>query len=171
MPKTTRVCHECHEKFQMSEMVNYASPTCKTSYWYCQKCYQEKVDKDNLRYKLCEIFGIQQVPPATWAYRKKLIEQYGYTDNTIIECLEYLYNVEHINKKGSATFLGYVNPANVNKMMRWKNREQNVAASLVRAINDQNTKIHLVNIKENTASKNKILTPDEIDEMLGLKKE
>ena len=99
-------------------MVNYATPRAKTSYWYCKKCYDEKMAQEDFSNKVCSIFGIKTPGPRIWTERKRLIDTYGYTDETIVNCLDYIYNVLKKPKKVETIYL--VNPAMVDEMMRFR---------------------------------------------------
>ena len=62
--------------------------------------------------------------------RKRIIMQYGYTDNTISDCLDYLYNV--LKLKVLSKSLCLVTPTNVEKMKQYK-RQQSAAAGQLAA--------------------------------------
>lgn len=147
-------CHKCGEVFRNEDMVNYASPRSKTSYWYCKKCYEEQLEQDRFNDTVCSLFGIKRPGSQIWSQRKNLIEKYGYTDSIIIDCLDYVYNVENL-KKIKPT-LGLVTPTNVEKMMKYKRRKSAESAVLAAATN---TKVqeYVVPIKENIGRKKQII--------------
>lgn len=60
--------------------------------------------------------------------RKRLITQYGYTDSTIMDCLDYLYNV--LKMKVLSKSLCLVTPTNIERMKKYK-REQAMAAGYI----------------------------------------
>lgn len=91
--RLTKLCHGCKQSFRKSELIDYASPGAKTMYSYCSKCLEEKHSRENFSNKVCSIFGIKTPGPLIWTQRKRLQDTYGYTDDIIVECLDYLYNV------------------------------------------------------------------------------
>lgn len=154
--RSTHKCHICKEVFRNEEMV---IPNSKTFHWYCKKCYDKKIAQENFSNKVCKIFGIKAPGPRIWTERKRLIDTYGYTDETIVDCLDYIYNVLKKPKKVETIYL--VNPTMVDEMMRYKRSQKikslNLAAALQTEIRE-----HIVPIKENTNSKEKITyDPDE----------
>jgi hypothetical protein len=97
--RPTHKCHVCKEVFRNEDMVSYTGPKAKTSYWYCKKCYNEKIEQEKFANKVCTIFGIKTPGPRIWTERKRLIDTYGYSDETIVDCLDYIYNVLKKQKK------------------------------------------------------------------------
>ena len=85
--RLTRKCAGCKQEFRKDELIQYATLSGKTTYWYCKDCYEEKLAREKFSNKICEIFGIKSPGPRIWTERKRLRDKYGYTDNTIIECL------------------------------------------------------------------------------------
>lgn len=127
-------------------MVQYSTPSGKTTYWFCRNCYEDKLAREKFQNKICEIFGIKAPGPLIWTQRKRLIDEYGYTDDAIIDCLEYIYNVEHM--KILKESLGLVNPTNMNKMKSWRAHKQAQAGSIVAAISQMETKEYVVPVRE-----------------------
>lgn len=127
-----KTCYNCKEKFRAEELISYASPRAKIYHNYCPKCLIEKQSKDNFSDKVCSIFGIKAPGPRIWTERKRLQETYGYTDNSIIDCLDYIYNVEKKKKFSETLFL--VNPATMNKMKMYKREKEKESLKLAAAI-------------------------------------
>lgn len=158
--KKTKKCYECKQDFLKTELVSYASPRAATMHDYCKKCLAEKQARDAFSDKVCTIFGIKVPGPKIWTERKRLIEKYGYTDNIIIDCLDYIYNVEHIKKKSETLY--FITPTMVDKMMTYK-RQQNYNAIKITQAAAMETKEYVVPIKEN---KEQIKTQWDPDEFL-----
>jgi DNA-directed RNA polymerase subunit RPC12/RpoP len=158
MSERTYKCYSCKEQFPKSQLTSYATLRSKTAYNYCPECLKEKRARELFSEKVCAIFGLKAPGQRIWTERKRLIENYGYTDNTIIECLDYIYKVEH--KKKLAESLCLVNPISVNKMKHWKNSEQQKACAVIAASKTQ-IQEHIVPIKENTTSNKTNWNPDE----------
>lgn len=158
MAKEFLKCYDCKEDFRREELIEYTPLRSKTSYKYCPKCYAEKLAREEFSEKVCNIFGIKAPGPRIWTERKRLRNTYGYTDNILIDCLEYIYNVE--KKKKFSESLCLINPVLVDKMMAYKRKEQNENNKIIAAINTQ-VKEHLVSIKENTEKKNDKWNPDD----------
>ena len=124
-------CWKCHDNFRKDELIDYCAPGYKTYHSYCKKCLKEQQDFDALKLKIVSIFGNdQKLWPRIMKDRKRLITQYGYTDNTISDCLDYLYNV--LKLKVLSKSLCLVTPTNVEKMKQYK-RQQSAAAGQLAA--------------------------------------
>lgn len=156
--RTTHKCYGCKETFRTDEMINYASLTATTTHWYCSKCYAEKLARERFLSEVCRIFGVKAPGPQIWTERKRIINTYGYTDDTIIDCLNYIYEIEKIQKKKPTLF--FVTPPMVEKMKQYKRKEQSKAMSLVQATKQEVCE-HIVPIKENIKNKKTIYNPDE----------
>lgn len=127
----TKRCWKCHDNFRKDELVDYCAPGYKTYHSYCKKCLREQQDFDALKLKIVSIFGNdQKLWPRIMRDRKRLITQYGYTDNTISDCLDYLYNV--LKLKVLSKSLCLVTPTNIEKMKQYK-RQQSAAAGQLAA--------------------------------------
>jgi len=156
--KLTKKCYGCKQEFRREELVDYAGPAAKTMQSYCPKCLAEKQAREKFSDKVCMIFGIKAPGPRIWTERKRLIETYGYTDDVIVDCLEYIYTVE--KKKKFAESLTLIKPPMVEKMKRWKASEDYKARELVRATKMQ-VREFVVPIKENTKDNKEILNADD----------
>lgn len=156
--KFTRKCFGCKEEFRKEELVEYSSATGKTSNWYCPKCLAEKQSRELFMNRVCKIFGIKAPGPLIWTQRKRLKAEYGYTDESIVDCLEYLYKVEHY--KILKDSLGLVAPWSMEKMREWKKNEQARASSIAAAIANTPMKEYIVPIKENVSKKKEINLDD-----------
>ena len=156
--KLTRKCAGCKQDIRKEEMVEYFSPSGKTSHWFCPACLKEKQERERFSNKVCEIFGIQSPGPIIWTQRKRLQDTYGYTDDAIIDCLDYIYNVVKLDKLSESLVL--VNPRNMNNMKAWRADRQARAGSIAAAI--ANTPLHeyIVPIKENKTKKKEINLDD-----------
>ena len=151
MAKTFLKCYNCKEDFRREELVTYTPLRAKTSHNYCPKCYQEKLAREKFSEKVCAIFGIKSPGARIWTERKRLIDTYGYTDQILIDCLDYIYNVE--KKKKWSESLCLINPTLVEKMLAYKRKGQYQNNLIVNAINTP-TKEYIVPIKENTIKHN-----------------
>ena len=158
MAKLTKQCYSCKEQFRKSELIDYCSIGSNTLHSYCPKCLAEKQERDLFSQTVCQIFGIKSPTPQIWTERKRLKEKYGYTDAVIIDCLNYIYNIEKI-KKSSKT-LYFVTPTMVEKMQQWKRGEQQKNNGIIAAYQ---TKCHeyIVSIKENKTSNKTYWNPDD----------
>ena len=118
----TKQCYECKQQFRREELVDYASPKAKITHSYCRACLEKKQARDNFSAKVSEIFGIKSPGPRIWTERKRLFETYGYTDDTIIDCLDYLYKVEKYKKFVESIAL--VTPTTVERAQRYKKKKE-----------------------------------------------
>ena len=148
-------CFECKENFDKKDLISYAAPLSKTAHNYCSECLKKRQARDMFSMKVCEIFGIKTPGPRIWAERKRLINTYGYTDEIIVRCLDYLYKIE--NKKKISESLCIINPSSVDRMLNYEKRNQMQSLKLVRAIDNFHSKEYIVPIKEeNKKDKEKI---------------
>ncbi len=154
----TRKCHGCHQDIRKDEMIQYSTVSGKCSYWFCKDCYEEKLARERFQNKVCQIFGLKSPGPLIWTQRKRLQEKYGYTDDAIVDCLEYIYNVEH--KKILKESLGLIGPVNMEKMRKWRAQKKAIAGSLAAAIANTEIKERIVPVKENTSKRKEINLDD-----------
>lgn len=125
---------------------------------YCPKCFKEKQARERFSNKVCSIFGLKSPGPRIWKERERLQNTYGYTDDIIIDCLDYIYCVE--KKKKLAESLCLVTPYAVKKMLRYKKTQENKASNIIRAVRTE-TNEYVVPIKENTTKKKESWNPDD----------
>lgn len=156
--RAIKQCCMCKEKFRREELIDYAAPGTKTMLSYCTKCLKEKQAREAFSNKVCMIFGLKSPGPRIWSERKRLQDTYGYTDETIINCLDYIYYVE--KKKKLAESLCLVQPYMVEKMMRYQACQKREAANIVQAAQGK-VREHVVQIKENTTKKQESWDPDD----------
>lgn len=156
--KITRKCAECKQDFRKEELVEYFSNTGKTSAWYCPTCLAERQAREKFSNKVCEIFGLKSPGPRIWTERKRLRENYGYTDNSIVDCLDYIYNVLKRGKLAESLIL--VNPTNMAKMKAWKSEKKAQAGVLAAAMAQPEMKEYVVPVQENTSKKQEINLDD-----------
>lgn len=156
--KLTKQCYECKQQFRREELVEYCSDIAITPHSYCPKCLQDKQMREKFAAKVCSIFGVKSPGPRIWTERKRIQNKYGYTDDTIIDCLEYIYDVE--NCKKIAESLCLITPATVDRMLQFK-RTQDVKSWQI--INAMTTTVveHLVPMKESKTDTKDTLNPDE----------
>ena len=128
----TRKCYGCKQDIRKDEMIQYSTLSGKTSYWYCKDCYEEKLARERFQMKVCQIFGIKSPGPLIWTQRKRLRDTYGYTDDAIVDCLDYIYHVAHMNKLKES--LGLVGPRSMEEMRKWRATKQAQAGSIIAAI-------------------------------------
>ncbi len=155
----TKQCFSCKQIFLKTELIDYASKNAKTAHSYCKECYHEKILRENFSDKICQIFGLKKPGPRIWTERKRLIDKYGYTDNIIIDCLDYIYTVE--KKKKLADSLCLVTPVMVDRMLAWKNRQMYKANQMMSAMTQTKMNDYIVPIKENNEKKENILNADD----------
>ena len=154
----TRKCYGCKQDIRKDEMVQYSSPSGKTSYWFCKPCYEEKLLREKFQIKVCQIFGIKSPGPRIWTERKRLKDIYGYTDGAIVDCLEYIYNVKKMNKLTES--LALVNPRSMNEMKAWRAEQKARAGSIAAAIANTEVKEYVVPVQEHKKVKKEINLDD-----------
>ena len=154
----TRKCSGCKQSFRKDELIQYASASGKTLLWYCHNCYDEKLAREKFQNKICQIFGLKSPGPIIWTQRKNLQNKYGYTDDTIIDCLDYVYNVKHMKKLSES--LALVNPHNIHEMKAWQASQRAKAGSLAAAIANTEMKEYIPPVRESTVKKKEINLDD-----------
>lgn len=158
--KITRKCAGCKEEFRKDQMIEYSSLSGKTSAWYCPTCLAEKQARERFANKVCEIFGLKSPGPRIWTERKRLREKFGYTDNSIIDCLDYIYHVQKTDKLAES--LALVGPRSMEGMKRWKAAEKGRASGIAAAIVNTEVREYEVPINEKKKEKKEI----DLDEYL-----
>ena len=158
MAERTLKCYGCKESFPKSQLINYASIHAKNAQNYCPKCLKEKQDREFFAEKVCKIFGLKSPGPRIWTERKRLIDNYGYTDSIIIDCLDYIYNIEKKKKLSESLFL--VNPVMVDKMVQYKKSQNNEAMRLAAAMQTK-TKEYVAPVQKQKQIKKIEYDPDE----------
>ena len=154
----TRKCFGCKQEFRKDELIQYASISGKTTYWFCKDCYEERLAREKFSNKVCEIFGIKSPGPRIWTDRKRLRDTYGYTDDSIIDCLDYIYNVVRKNKLSES--LALINPRSMTNMKAWKATKEAQVGGIAAAMANMETKEYIVPIKENNNKKEEINLDD-----------
>lgn len=147
--KLTRKCSGCKEEFRKDDMVQYFSITGQTSQWLCRNCYSKKIENEKFSNRICAIFGIKSPGPIIWSQRKMLQETYGYTDDLILDCLDYAYNVKKIKKLSESLY--FVKPNIIEEMKRWKRQQKEQASGIAAAIKittENKPQERIVEIKE-----------------------
>jgi hypothetical protein len=139
-------------------MIQYSSITGKSSYWYCKSCYEERMARERFQLKVCQIFGIKSPGPRIWTERKRLMNVYGYTDDAIVDCLDYIYNVEHRDKLTES--LALVNPRSMTNMKQWRAFKKAQASSIVASIANTEINEYVVPVQEHKKTKKEINLDD-----------
>lgn len=156
--RAVKQCFVCKEKFRREELIDYAAIGTKTMHSYCPKCFKEKKNKERFSDKVCSIFGLNSPGARIWTERERLQKTYGYTDDIIIDCLDYIYNVEKQRKTVKSLCL--VTPPMVEKMLQYKKSQENKASGIIRAMQTK-TNEYIVPIKENKTKEKEIWDPDD----------
>lgn len=137
--------------FKKENLVEYFTASGKTSYILCPDCLAKKLEREKFQDTICEILGIRSPGPRIWAQRKRLSDKYGYTDETIVECLRFLHDVKHYEFNRET--LGLVAPWSIEEMNKWKKAQQAKASSIAASISTMETHEYLAPVCENTSSK------------------
>ena len=156
--KLTLKCYGCKQDFRRDELISYASATSNKAHNYCRKCLIEKQERERFSNAVCKIFGLKVPGPRIWTERKRLQETYGYTDDTIVDCLVYIYNVEKAKKLTES--LALVKPPTVEKMLKYKRSKEREQQQLATAAQTE-IKEHIVSVKENVKENKNILNADD----------
>lgn len=104
-------CAECSKqkreikKYPRKEIINFNGRN------LCPNCYKQAKENEEFKIFICELFGVKSPGPKIYSQRKRLKEQYGFSDTTIMRTLEYVFRVKKMNKAFES--LGLVTPAMV----------------------------------------------------------
>ena len=140
-------CDKCGEVFLRAEMIEYTPVGCKNMKVFCKPCYEERIAYDKFSDGVCKIFGLKRPGPILNTQRKALLNK-GYTDEIILDCLDYVYNVKKLKKSSETLVL--VTPENINAMLKYKKVNENRTNQLVNAMVSTQTVTHIVPVRENT---------------------
>ena len=157
-------CFTCKQEFRPEELVYYTPLTAKSGHYYCAKCLEAKHQREHFSDAVCIIFGTKSPGPRIWSERQRLLEA-GYTDNIIIDCLDYVYNVKHY--KIYAESLCVVTPEMISEMLMYKRKQREDELKTQEAMNmkteaPQIKKI-VVKPRENKGQKKKLNPDDFLD--------
>lgn len=160
--KPTLKCHKCGEQFPRDDLVEYVTRRAINPQRFCPQCLK-KIQEEEYFYKRITEFYKDDISWSTINKRRKaLYETYGYTDNTIIDCLEYAYTV-----KGYVVLekiLGIVKPPLVEEMLQYKREKEFKENKIVNAIIDSFTdtrELPKIHVRENMKPKKKTTWDDE----------
>ena len=153
-----KMCYTCRTVFPRSELIDYAAPGTTTIHSYCEACYQEKLNKEKFSNKVCQIFGIKSPGPLIWTQRLKLKNDYGYTDDIIVQCLEYIYNIKKMKKLKES--LGLITPYTIEEMKKYNKNQAYKSNMLLNAIKQPKSECQ-IEIKENIQSTKNDWNPDD----------
>lgn len=118
MAKATLKCFECKQEFPRDEVIHYTSFGAQTGHYFCKKCYEIRLEREQFSNEVCRIFGVKSPGPRMWTERRRIKEKFGYTDNVIVECLRYLYDIEKHTKFSETIYR--VNPSSVARMIEYQ---------------------------------------------------
>lgn len=86
--------------------------------------------------------------------------KYGYTDDSIIDCLEFLYKIQMKDK--IAETLALVGPRSMAAMKLWKSQQQALGGRLIAASNQVQVEKKIVKIPEPTSKIKKTRLDDDL---------
>ena len=143
-------CAECSKqkreikKYPRKEIINFNGRN------LCPNCYKQAKENEEFKIFICELFGVKSPGPKIYSQRKRLKEQYGFSDTTIMRTLEYVFRVKKMNKAFES--LGLVTPAMVEEAHQYHLKQK----ALEKVVNLDEIKIkrHIVPIKETERKKN-----------------
>lgn len=154
--RKNRKCFECKQMFPSSQLIEYASLTSNISHSYCPTCLKLKQDRDLFSQTVCMIFGTKTPGPRMWTERKRLMENYGYSDEVIIDCLNYVYKVE--NHKVDIESLYLVTPVSVDRMMQYKRKNGRIGGTMPKY------EKHLIPVSKEPEKELNLIDPDNLTE-------
>ena len=160
--KPTLKCYKCGEQIPRNELVEYVTLRSKNPHRYCPTCLNAIKESEYFYTKVAEFYKND----ISWSLINKrktaLYETYGYTDKTIIDCLEYAYKVKGYVVLEKA--LGIVKPPLVEEMLQYKRAKEFKENSIVNAIVEGTNKtktLPQIKIRENMREKKKTSWDDD----------
>ena len=160
--KPTLKCYKCGEQVPRGDLVEYVTKRSKNPHRYCPTCLKTILDAENFCDKITEFYKDNISWPTINKRKRLLYETYGYTDQTIIDCLEYAYKV-----KGYVVLekvLGIIKPPLVEEMLQYKKVQDFKENQIVNAIIDNTNKtqnLPQIKIRENMRPKKKSTWDDD----------
>lgn len=151
-------CFGCKNEFLREELISYSSPGTVVMHNFCKSCYEERLERDRFSYAVCRIFGIKSPGPIIWTQRKRLMKN-GFTDQMIIECLEYLYDTKKVKKYIES--LGLVTYQLYEEMKAYKEWKQKSMPSFDAARLQEQASFVYVMPRENTEKEKEDLDPND----------
>lgn len=142
--KKNLMCFGCKKMFPRETLITYAARG-GTSYNFCTDCYQEKKKKEKFADYVCELFNLRAPGPMLYSQRKRLINQ-GFTDETIMMTLEYLYRVCS-NDVTQAT-LGLVNSLSIESARQYYSKKEARSETLGEKVNNQKVTTHYFSVQK-----------------------
>ena len=137
-------CHKCRQDFRADQLIKYKTVFGEKSYSYCPKCLEWVQADERFRVEVCRIFGLKgpQVGGHINKQRKKLVEEYGITEDTIVECLRYVYDIKKIPPLEETLY--FVTPAMIAEMNKYKTAQKAEGNSLAQAMTTTTVTEHVV---------------------------
>lgn len=137
-------CHKCHKEFRVEELVSYCTAMAKKPNNYCPKCLEWVQEDERFRMEVCRVFGLKGpgVGPQINRERDKLMTEYGYTMDTITECLRYVYDIKKIIPIKATLY--FVTPIMIDEMNKYKRMQKAEGNSLAQAMNITTITEHIV---------------------------
>ena len=130
-------CKGCGELFPRENLISYSARG-GAMFNYCKKCYAEKISRDKFANYICELFGLRAPGTMIYAQRKRLIEQ-GFSDETILMTLHYLYYVRGADR--SKATLGLINYENVYKAKDYFSSKEKYQQNFEEKVNNKETRV------------------------------
>lgn len=120
--KPTLQCYKCKQQFPRNELVEYTGWRAQNAQKYCPACLEEKKSNDAFEEYVCKLFNIKAPGSRINGDKKRLTEKYGYTNKTIMDTLDYIYNVKGL--KVLSKSLALVKPSMVEEMLKYKRAKE-----------------------------------------------
>lgn len=155
----TKKCFKCGQIFRREELIDYARAGATTLHSFCPTCLELEQIKERFDNEVCKIFGIKKPGTQINTERKRLIDTYGYTDQTILDCLHYVYDVKKIPPKKATLY--FVTPTMVDEMMKYKRTLATEGRSLAQAMQSSSFTEYVVPVREATPRQKQLLNPDD----------
>lgn len=143
VPKQNLTCSSCHKKVPRNEIIYYGKK--ENPIKFCPECYKERIERDKFTNYICELFSLRTPGPKMYTQRRRLLDQ-GYTDDEIIQTLDYLYRICGANKNFES--LGLLTPANIDKAKRYYLEKEKEAERIASAAQQTKERVIHVNLSE-----------------------
>ena len=151
-------CSKCKTKYPKESMILYKNQK------FCQECYKKKLKDEEFFNFICLLFGLKSPGPKIYSQRKKLRENYGYTDETIMKTLSYLFEVKHCNKAFES--LGLINPKNVEEAISYYKKEEYKNKKILDALKQTKEELQIFNVPLLKENNNKLKNKIDLDNLL-----
>lgn len=138
--KDTRVCAKCKQSFLKDDMIYKQYASGKGRY-FCPECMNEKTKYNHFENEICRLFKIKKPGPLILSQRNNIKKNYGISDATILEAIDYCINIKNMVLNES---IGIITPFLIDEMREYKAKKTIEEEKLLNSIKNTTYTIRYV---------------------------